>query len=85
MRFVRKYARNFAAIIGLALIGLIVGGFILSNQRFYLPHGVPVLGSDFVDYKAELSTAQAVTPGQGQTVNIAGVPVGEISSTGAPW
>jgi len=80
MRFVRKYARNFAAIIGLALIGLIVGGFILSNQRFSLPHGVPVLGSDFVDYKAELSTAQAVTPGQGQTVNIAGVPVGEISN-----
>jgi phospholipid/cholesterol/gamma-HCH transport system substrate-binding protein len=80
VRFLRKYARNFAAIIGLALIGLIVGGFILSNQRFYLPHGVPVLGSDFVDYKAELSTAQAVTPGQGQTVNIAGVPVGEISN-----
>ena len=29
--------------------------------------------------EAELSTAQAVTPGQGQTVNIAGVQVGEIS------
>ena len=37
-------------------------------------------GKDFVDVEAELATAQAVTPGQGQTVNIAGVEVGEISS-----
>ena len=28
---------------------------------------------------AEFTTAQSVTPGQGQTVNIAGVPVGELS------
>jgi len=80
MRAIRKYTRDFAAIIGLALVGLIVGGYILSNQRFYLPEQVPVLGSDFVDYKAELSTAQSVTPGQGQTINIAGVPVGDISN-----
>ena len=38
-----------------------------------------MLGSDFVDYKAEFSTAQSVTPGQGQTVQIAGVDVGEIT------
>ena len=30
--------------------------------------------------EAEMSTAQAVTPGQGQTVNVAGVEVGEIAS-----
>jgi phospholipid/cholesterol/gamma-HCH transport system substrate-binding protein len=30
--------------------------------------------------KAELSTAQAVTPGQGQTVRVSGVQVGEIQS-----
>ena len=40
---------------------------------------MPVVGKDFFVVKAELSTAQAVTPGQGQTVNIAGVQVGEIS------
>ena len=50
-----------------------------SNQRFYLPHWVPVVGSDFVDYKAQFSTAQSVTPGQGQTVQIAGVDVGDIT------
>ena len=35
--------------------------------------------ADFYTLKAEFSTAQAVTPGQGQTVDIAGVKVGEIS------
>ena len=30
--------------------------------------------------KAELPTGQAVVPGQGQTVNIAGVKVGEVGS-----
>ena len=39
-----------------------------------------MLGRDFVEVEAELTSAQAVTPGQGQTVNIAGVEVGEISS-----
>ena len=55
-----------------------MGGYILSNQRFYPPEWVPVIGSDFVDVDAVLSNAQAVVPGQGQTVNIAGVKVGEI-------
>ncbi len=53
---------------------------ILSHQRLALPAGVPLLGKDFVRVDAEMSTAQAVTPGQGQTVNIAGVEVGEIAS-----
>ena len=75
-----KYSRDFAAIIVLFVIGMGVGGYILSNQRFYLPNWVPVLGSDFVDYKAEFSTAKSIAPGQGQTVDIAGVPVGEIGT-----
>ena len=77
---IRKHWRDFVAIIVLLIVALIVGGIILANQRFSLPAGVPVLGKDYVDVEAELSTAQAVTPGQGQTVNIAGVQVGEISS-----
>ena len=58
-----------------------MGGYILANQRFYLPGWVPLVGTDFVELKAEFSTAQAVTPGQGQTVNIAGVEVGEITES----
>ena len=41
---------------------------------------MPFIGEDFVEVDAELSSAQAVTPGQGQTVNVAGVEVGEISA-----
>lgn len=77
---IRKYWRDSAAILGIFLVALVVGGIILSHQRFYLPHWVPVVGSNFVDYKAEFSTGKSLTPGQGQTVDIAGVPVGEIGN-----
>jgi phospholipid/cholesterol/gamma-HCH transport system substrate-binding protein len=77
---IRKHMRDFVAIIFLLIVGLVVTGVILSNQRFALPAGVPLLGKDFFEVEAELATAQAVTPGQGQTVNIAGVEVGQISS-----
>ena len=76
---VRKHWKDFAAIIVLALCGLAVAAYILGNQRFYLPRWVPIVGTDFVDYKATFSTAQSVTPGQGQTVQIAGVDVGDIT------
>jgi phospholipid/cholesterol/gamma-HCH transport system substrate-binding protein len=75
---IRKHVKDFAAVIALFLIALLVGGYILSNQRLTLPGWVPAVGKDFFHLKAEFSTAQAVTPGQGQTVNIAGVKVGEI-------
>jgi phospholipid/cholesterol/gamma-HCH transport system substrate-binding protein len=77
---IRKHTRDFAFIVGLVVVALVVGGYILSQQRFTLPHGVPLLGSDFVSYKAELQSAQSVTPGQGQAVQVAGVDVGEISN-----
>jgi phospholipid/cholesterol/gamma-HCH transport system substrate-binding protein len=77
---IRKHLRDFVAILVLLVIALAVSLVILSNQRLTLPAGVPVLGRDFVEVEAELVTAQAVTPGQGQTVNIAGVEVGEIAS-----
>jgi phospholipid/cholesterol/gamma-HCH transport system substrate-binding protein len=77
---IRKHLRDFVAIIVLLVIALVVSVYILQNQRLSLPAGVPVLGKDFVTVEAELTTAQAVTPGQGQTVNIAGVEVGQIAS-----
>ena len=78
MRAIQKHLRDFLAIIAIAVVAVLVGGYILSNQRFYAPSWVPIVGSDFVDYQAEMATAQAFTAGQGQTVMIAGVSVGEI-------
>src|SRR5687768_2930172 len=75
MTAIRKRAGDFAAIVVLFVIAVGVGGYILSNQRLRFP---------FVEEKpfqlnAAFSTAQAVTPGQGQTVRVAGVRVGDIS------
>jgi phospholipid/cholesterol/gamma-HCH transport system substrate-binding protein len=55
-----------------------VSSYILGHQRLYLPSWVPGIGTKFYRVNAEFSTAQAVVPGQGQTVDIAGVPVGEL-------
>ncbi|MBI2692260.1 MAG: MCE family protein [Solirubrobacterales bacterium] len=71
---------HLAAIVILVIASLGIAGYILSNQRLYLPAWVPVVGTDFYVVNAQFTSAQAVTPGQGQTVNIAGVPVGEIGN-----
>ncbi|MCZ4494626.1 MAG: hypothetical protein JWP53_3557 [Conexibacter sp.] len=76
---IRKHRWDFLAVLGIFVVALAVGSYILGHQRFYLPKWVPVVGTDFVDYKAEFATAQSVTPGQGQSVNVAGVPVGELA------
>ena len=77
---IRKHLLDFLAIIGLLIVAAGVSSVILSKQRLALPSWVPVVGKDFFEIEAEMTTAQAVTPGQGQTVNVAGVEVGEISS-----
>lgn len=74
----KRYGVHMAAVVILVVVSLGIAGYLLSNQRLYLPAWVPVLGTDFYTVEAEFSNAQAVMPGQGQTVNIAGVPVGEI-------
>jgi phospholipid/cholesterol/gamma-HCH transport system substrate-binding protein len=73
-RAIRKHLRDFAAIVALAAIATGVGGYVLANQRLRFPwEGAPF------PIKAEFATAQAVTPGQGQTVRVSGVRVGDIS------
>ena len=76
---IRKHLGDFVAIIALLIIAGGVSTYILINQRLTLPSWVPVIGAEFFELKAEMSTAQAVTPGQGQTVTVAGVNIGEIS------
>lgn len=80
IRQIKKQAPVFVSIVVLFVLALAVGGYILSNQRLYLPAWVPLLGTEFYNVEAELQTAQAVVPGQGQTVNIAGVKVGDVGS-----
>ena len=77
-RQIKKQMPVFVALIVLLIGALGIAAYMLSNQRFYLPAWVPVIGTDFYEVKAELPTAQAVVPGQGQTVNVAGVKVGEV-------
>jgi phospholipid/cholesterol/gamma-HCH transport system substrate-binding protein len=78
-RAIRKHLGDAVAIAVLVIIAAGVASYILSNQRFYLPGWVPAIGTDFFVINGEFETAKSVTPGQGQTVTIAGVNVGEIS------
>jgi phospholipid/cholesterol/gamma-HCH transport system substrate-binding protein len=78
-RAIREHLRDFVAIIALVVIGLAVTGAILSQQRQPYPSWIPFLGDDQFELKVEIATAQAVTPGQGQTVNMAGLEVGDIT------
>lgn len=76
----RAHIRDVIAVIALTAAGIFSVVVILANQRATLPEWLPVLGSDRFELKAELSSAQAVTPGQGQSVDIAGIRVGDITA-----
>jgi phospholipid/cholesterol/gamma-HCH transport system substrate-binding protein len=75
-----RYRNAFIAVITMILIAAISGGYILAHERLTLPGWVPVIGKNYYTLKGEFQTAQAVTPGQGQAVTIAGAKVGEIAS-----
>ena len=74
-----RYSRDFVAILVLAAIGLATLFVILSQQASALPSWFPILGEDRFELEAKFQTAQAVTPGQGQSVNMAGVKIGDVS------
>jgi phospholipid/cholesterol/gamma-HCH transport system substrate-binding protein len=75
-RAVRKHLGDFLAILALAAVAVGVGAYILANERFRFP----LVGTKPFTVQAELASAQAVQPGQGQTVRIAGVKVGQIGN-----
>jgi phospholipid/cholesterol/gamma-HCH transport system substrate-binding protein len=76
MTAIRKNLADFLAIVGVVVLGLGIGVYILANQRLRFP----LVEEPFYTVKAELPDAQAVTPGQGQTVVVAGVRVGDIGA-----
>lgn len=72
---IRKHWVDFLAIAGLALLGVAVTVYLLSQQDFRFP----LIEATPKRIEIELANAQAVQPGQGQTVRVAGVEVGRIA------
>jgi len=73
-RQLRAQVRNIVAIVAMLALGLVITYAIVQNQRLR----IPVLDERPFELKAEFETAQAVVPGQGQTVRVAGVRVGDV-------
>jgi phospholipid/cholesterol/gamma-HCH transport system substrate-binding protein len=71
---IKKSLKDFTLIVVLAGIAAGVGAYILANQRLRFPWEETPF-----KLKAAFSTAQSVTPGQGQTVRISGVRIGDIA------
>jgi phospholipid/cholesterol/gamma-HCH transport system substrate-binding protein len=77
---IERYRTAFIAVITMVVIAAAVGGYILAHENLKLPGWVPVFGRSYYTLKADFQTAQAVTPGQGQAVTIAGAKIGEVDS-----
>jgi phospholipid/cholesterol/gamma-HCH transport system substrate-binding protein len=75
-RAIRKHLGDFIAVIALFIMAVGIGGYILSQERLRFPF----VEEEPSTVKVELSDAQAVIPGQGQTVRVAGVKVGDIGT-----
>jgi phospholipid/cholesterol/gamma-HCH transport system substrate-binding protein len=73
-RVIRKHLRDFIAVTVLAAIGLGTAWYILNEQRLRIPY----LEEKAFILKAEFSDAQGVRPGQGQTIRVAGMRIGDI-------
>jgi phospholipid/cholesterol/gamma-HCH transport system substrate-binding protein len=75
-RAIKNHARDFVAIIVLLVLSVVVAGYILNQERFRFPF---IQAAPFT-VNAEFATAQAVTPGQGQSVRVSGVYIGQIAA-----
>jgi phospholipid/cholesterol/gamma-HCH transport system substrate-binding protein len=75
-RAIKAHMGDFTAIIVLLVLSIGVAGYVLSHERFQFPF----IDSAPYTLNAEFSTAQAVTPGQGQSVRVSGVQIGEIGN-----
>jgi phospholipid/cholesterol/gamma-HCH transport system substrate-binding protein len=71
---ISKHLGDFLAIIALFVLAIAISAYILHQERLAFPF---VEKKPFT-VKADLPDAQAVIPGQGQTVRTAGVEVGQI-------
>src|SRR6478736_3683131 len=79
-RQARGRRKDTIAIIVLTIAGIVMMLGIFTQQKASLPSWLPVVGEEFEHISAEFTTAQAVTPGQGQAVDIAGIQIGKVTS-----
>jgi phospholipid/cholesterol/gamma-HCH transport system substrate-binding protein len=79
-RQARGHRKDTIAIFVLAIAGIAMMLGIFTQQKASLPAWLPVVGEEFDHISAEFSTAQAVTPGQGQSVDVAGIQIGKVTS-----
>ena len=77
---IERYRTAFIAVVTMIVLAAGTAGYILAHERLHVPAWVPVIGRESFVLKGEFSTAQAVTPGQGQSVTIAGAKIGEITN-----
>ncbi len=72
---IRKHWRDFVAIALLLVLAVGITGYIVQKQRLR----IPVLEEKPFELKAEFTTVQAVVPGQGQSIRVAGVKIGDVA------
>lgn len=75
-RAIKNHLGDFVAILALLVVSIAVSGYILTHERLHFPF----LQSSPVTMRADFSTAQAFTPGQGQSVRVSGVQIGLIGN-----
>jgi phospholipid/cholesterol/gamma-HCH transport system substrate-binding protein len=73
-RAIRTHLVDFIAILVLVAAAIGVSAYVLSHERLHFP----LIQSGPYKIYAEFSSAKAVTPGQGQTVRVSGVQIGDI-------
>jgi phospholipid/cholesterol/gamma-HCH transport system substrate-binding protein len=73
-RAIKTHLSDFIAILALLVLSIGVAGYVLSKERLRFP----LIQSSPFAINAAFSTAQAFTPGQGQTVVISGVEIGQV-------
>jgi len=79
-RQARGRSKDTIAIVVLAALGIVMTLWIFTQQKASLPSWVPLVGEEFAHVTGEFTTAQAVTPGQGQAVDVAGIQIGKVTS-----
>jgi phospholipid/cholesterol/gamma-HCH transport system substrate-binding protein len=76
----RGHRTDTVAIFVLAFVGVVMMLGIFTEQKASLPAWLPFVGEEFEHISAEFTTAQAVTPGQGQAVDVSGLQIGKVES-----